>query len=131
MSANKLTDTQLVLLSAAAQHPEGAIELASDLKGGAANFTALIIAAEAGNRAGLEALLTNGAKPGAATDKGKTALKAAVNGGYVELVEVLLKAGADPDFDAGFPPSPRQLSRNKDAALRALFDGSKSVSDKK
>ncbi len=36
MSTNKLTDTQLVLLSAAAQHPEGAIELASDLKGGAA-----------------------------------------------------------------------------------------------
>jgi len=34
MSANKLTDTLLVLLSAAAQHPEGAIELASDLKGG-------------------------------------------------------------------------------------------------
>jgi hypothetical protein len=32
MSANKLTDTLLVLLSAAAQHPEGAIELASDLK---------------------------------------------------------------------------------------------------
>ena len=32
MSTNKLTDTQL----AAAQHPEGAIELASDLKGGAA-----------------------------------------------------------------------------------------------
>ncbi len=36
MSANQLTDTQLVLLSAATQHPEGAIELASDLKGGAA-----------------------------------------------------------------------------------------------
>jgi hypothetical protein len=36
MSANKLTDTQLVLLSAAAQHPEGAIELASNLKGAAA-----------------------------------------------------------------------------------------------
>jgi hypothetical protein len=36
MSATKLTDTQLVLLSAAAQHPEGAIKLASDLKGGAA-----------------------------------------------------------------------------------------------
>jgi hypothetical protein len=35
MSTNKLTDTQLVLLSAAAQHPEGAIELASDLKGAA------------------------------------------------------------------------------------------------
>ena len=34
MSAAKLTDTQLVLLSAAAQHPEGAIELASDLKSG-------------------------------------------------------------------------------------------------
>ena len=33
MSANQLTDTQLVLLSAAAQRPEGAIELASDLKG--------------------------------------------------------------------------------------------------
>ena len=39
MSANKLTDTQRVLLSAAAQHPEGAIELASDLKGGAAKKT--------------------------------------------------------------------------------------------
>jgi hypothetical protein len=34
MPAKKLTDTQLVLLSTAAQHPEGAIELASDLKGG-------------------------------------------------------------------------------------------------
>ncbi len=35
MSANKLADTLLVLLSAAAQHPEGAIELASDLNGAA------------------------------------------------------------------------------------------------
>ena len=32
MSANKFTDTQLVLLSAAAQHPEGALELSPDLK---------------------------------------------------------------------------------------------------
>jgi len=32
----KLTDAQLVLLSAAAQHPQGAIELASNLKGAAA-----------------------------------------------------------------------------------------------
>jgi hypothetical protein len=29
MSSNTLTDTQLVLLSAAAQHPEGAIDLPS------------------------------------------------------------------------------------------------------
>jgi Protein of unknown function (DUF3489) len=36
MSANKLTDTQLVLLCSAAQHPEGAIERATDLKGSAA-----------------------------------------------------------------------------------------------
>jgi hypothetical protein len=36
MSANRRTDTQLVLLSAAAQHPEGAIALAPELKGGAA-----------------------------------------------------------------------------------------------
>ena len=35
MSANKLSDTQLVLLSAAAQHPAGAIKLASDDKTGA------------------------------------------------------------------------------------------------
>jgi hypothetical protein len=35
MSATKLTDTQLVLLSAAAQHPEGAIDAASGVKGGA------------------------------------------------------------------------------------------------
>ena len=33
MSANKLTDTLLVLLSAAAQHPEGAVELGPDLNG--------------------------------------------------------------------------------------------------
>ena len=36
MSSNKLTDTQLVLLSAAAQHPDGAIELTPDLNDGAA-----------------------------------------------------------------------------------------------
>jgi len=35
MSANKLTDTLLVPLSAAAQHPEGAVELPSDLNGAA------------------------------------------------------------------------------------------------
>ena len=37
MSANQLTDTLLVLLSAAAQHPEGA--LASDVKGSTAKKT--------------------------------------------------------------------------------------------
>jgi hypothetical protein len=36
MSTNKLNDRELVLLSAAARHPEGAIELASHLKGVAA-----------------------------------------------------------------------------------------------
>jgi Protein of unknown function (DUF3489) len=36
MSPNKLTDTQLMLLSSAAQHPDGAIERAPDLKGSAA-----------------------------------------------------------------------------------------------
>jgi hypothetical protein len=35
MPAAKLTDVQLVLLSAAAQHSEGAIELSPDLKGSA------------------------------------------------------------------------------------------------
>jgi Protein of unknown function (DUF3489) len=37
MSTNKPTDTQLVLLSAAAQHPEGAIELPSNINSGTAN----------------------------------------------------------------------------------------------
>ena len=36
MSANKLTDTQLVLLSAAARRPEGVIEPTSELKGSVA-----------------------------------------------------------------------------------------------
>ncbi|HLK81699.1 MAG TPA: hypothetical protein VKT99_09425 [Xanthobacteraceae bacterium] len=40
MSANKLTDAQLVLLSAAAQRPERAIELAPGLNGSAAKKTA-------------------------------------------------------------------------------------------
>lgn len=33
MSPNKLSDKQLVLLSAAAQHPQRAVEVAADLKG--------------------------------------------------------------------------------------------------
>jgi Protein of unknown function (DUF3489) len=37
MSPNKLNDKQLVLLSAAAQHPQRAVEVTADLKGGAAN----------------------------------------------------------------------------------------------
>ena len=37
MLPNKLTDTKLALLSAAAQRADGAIELASNLKGGAAH----------------------------------------------------------------------------------------------
>ena len=36
MSSHKLSDTQLVLLSAAAQRPDGALELAPNLKGGVA-----------------------------------------------------------------------------------------------
>ena len=36
MSSHKLSDTQLVLLSAAAERPDGAIELAPHLKGSAA-----------------------------------------------------------------------------------------------
>jgi hypothetical protein len=39
MSANKLADSQLGLLCAAAQQPDGAIERASDLKGSAAEKT--------------------------------------------------------------------------------------------
>ncbi len=39
MSSTKLTDAQLVLLSAAAQHPERAIEVAPDLNGGATKKT--------------------------------------------------------------------------------------------
>ena len=42
MLANKLTDTLLVLLSAAAQHPEGAVELASDLDGAAKTVEKLL-----------------------------------------------------------------------------------------
>ena len=37
LSPNKLTDPQLVLLSAAAQREDGAIKLAPNLKGGAAD----------------------------------------------------------------------------------------------
>jgi hypothetical protein len=39
MSAKQVSDTQLVLLSAAAQHPEGAIELSSDPTGSVAKKT--------------------------------------------------------------------------------------------
>jgi hypothetical protein len=34
----------------------------------------------------------------------------------------VLKAGADPDFDAGYPPSPRSLSQAADDSVKKLFE---------
>ena len=72
MSANQLTDTQLVLLSAAAQHPEGAIELASDLKDGAAEKALSLVSDKTGD----VRIYCITDKPAPAKRKGKPARKA-------------------------------------------------------
>lgn len=85
----------------------------------------LLYAVNANNLKGAQALLKHGAKPDEATTNGLTALKLATNKGQVEMIELLLKSAANPDFDAGAPPSPRQISKNSDSAIQALFDAAK------
>jgi ankyrin repeat protein len=66
-------------------------------------------------------LIEKGAAVDAGAENGTTALKAAVFEGQPEIVAMLLKSGANPDFDAGFPPSPRSMSRSKDPVIQAMF----------
>ncbi|HXE36998.1 MAG TPA: ankyrin repeat domain-containing protein [Azonexus sp.] len=82
----------------------------------------MLFAVSANNLKGAAALLENGAKANEATIKGATALKLATQNKQPEMVKLLLKNGADPDFDAGVPPSPRQISKSADAAIQALFE---------
>jgi hypothetical protein len=55
------------------------------------------------------------------SETGLTPLKAAVASNAHEFAALLLTAGAAADFDGGAPPSPRTLSKSKDAAMQALF----------
>jgi len=66
-------------------------------------------------------LIEKGAAVDAGAENGTTALKAAVFEGQPEIIAMLLKSGADPDFDAGFPPSPRSMSRSKEPVIQAMF----------
>ncbi len=66
-------------------------------------------------------LIDKGAVIDAGAQNGTTALKAAVFAGQPQIVALLLKAGANPDFDAGFPPSPRSMSRGKEPVIQAMF----------
>ena len=38
------------------------------------------------------------------------------------MIDLLLKSGADADNDGGVPPTPRKMSRARDASIQALFD---------
>jgi cytohesin len=59
--------------------------------------TALILAAQNGHLAVVEALLKAGADAARATTDGRTALHLAAQNGHTAVVEALLKAGADPN----------------------------------
>ena len=71
----------------------------------------------------VSALLGRGAKVDVAAETGVTPLKAAISAGHADVVELLLKAGANPDYDGGRPPSPRAMSAGKGAAIKSLFPG--------
>ena len=119
MSMNKLNDRQLVLLSAAAQHPEGAIELASDLKGGAAKKAVGKLLRE-----GLiEEIPARGALPvwRRHDDRGSLALRITPHG----LAAIGVEAGvADRKFEKpretqkGGDRAPKRPSRRVEAASR-------------
>ncbi len=96
-----------------------------NVKGGSDETGPLLLAVNAGNLKGAAALLKNGAKPNEATTQGITALKLATQNKQADIVDLLLKSGANPDFDAGVPPSPRQISKRSDGAIQALFDAVK------
>lgn len=99
-----------------------AAKLKSLLDGGAdpstaddAGETALMLAAHHGHRAAVEVLIASGVDVNAASPQGWTALaKAAYNGeterGYVEVVELLHKAGAQLDARIFFGITPLMLA---------------------
>lgn len=83
--------------------------------------TPLLIAVQNGNTVAVERLLQGGARADEAGEKGLTPLKLAVNASRADLMNLLLAAGAKPDFDAGVAPSPRQLSRGKSPEIQKLL----------
>jgi hypothetical protein len=119
MSATKLTDTQLVLLSAAAQHPEGAIKLVPDLKGGAANKVVGRLL-----RDGLiEEIPAGGALPVWRRDDGAGALGLRITAYGLTAIGVQTgaaerKAGKPPETQDEGEPVPKRPSRRAAAARR-------------
>jgi hypothetical protein len=118
MSMNKLTDTQLVLLSAAAQHPEGAIEPASDRKGAAKNAVGKLL------RDGfIEEIPARGALPvwRRDDDAGALALRITPHGLAAIGVEAGVaerKAEKPHETRDGAHPAPKRPSRRVEAASR-------------
>src|SRR5438477_10879054 len=118
MSANKLTDTLLGLLSAAAQHPEGAVELGPDLNGVATKAVEKLLSDGL-----IEAIPARGALPVWRRDDeaGSLALRITPHG----LAAIGLEAGAaernaeEPHEtrDAGHR-APKRPSRRVEAARR-------------
>jgi ankyrin repeat protein len=87
----------------------------------ARGITPLMAAAFANEASVGTLLLEKGARIDAVSESRLTALKAAVSANAAEFAAMLLKAGASADFDAGAPPSPRAMSKTRDAAMQALF----------
>ncbi len=86
-------------------------------------ITPLMAAALANELAVGTLLLEKGARIDAVAESRLTPLKAAVAGNAPQFAAMLIKAGAAPDFDGGAPPSPREMSRGKDADMQAVFAG--------
>jgi len=78
----------------------GHIGIAERLGGGAGSNDHLVVelaaAVQAGDAAAVRALLEQGAKPGSVTRTGDPILAEAIRSGHVEIVDLLLDAGASP-----------------------------------
>jgi ankyrin repeat protein len=91
-----------------------ALDRGADIEGRDPGFchdadTPLIVAANVGNDAIVELLLSRGARVNASSESGWTALLRACNGGHLACAKLLLDAGADPALvnDEGYSAADR------------------------
>lgn len=84
--------------------------------------TPLMLAVERRDRLAVEKLLAKGARAELGDHRGFTALHRAAGLGEVEIAQLLLAKGADPDQIAGEAPAPRQLAEQRgEKEILALF----------
>ncbi|MDP6439181.1 MAG: ankyrin repeat domain-containing protein, partial [Candidatus Brocadiia bacterium] len=95
------------------------------LSAGCTRRSDLVLAAMAGNREKVEALLDGGADVNAADSDGVTAIMVAARQGHTAVVKLLLEGGADPDpvNDYGYAAIHPATARSHADTAEALLDG--------